>query len=58
MKRLLTVDASQRLGARGAAEVKEHPFFAGIEWDKVSTVEAAFIPQVTDPESTDYFDLR
>ncbi|KAL5488012.1 RIM15 [Sanghuangporus weigelae] len=58
MKRLLNVDPSQRLGANGAAEVKAHPFFAVIDWDKVTTSEAAFIPQVTDPESTDYFDPR
>ena len=58
MKKLLTVDPSRRLGANGAAEVKTHPFFGGIDWDKVTISEAAFIPQVTDPESTDYFDLR
>lgn len=58
MKRLLNVDASQRLGVNGAAEVKAHPFFNGVEWDKVSTSEPAFVPQVSDPESTDYFDLR
>ncbi|KAI5123428.1 hypothetical protein M0805_006133 [Coniferiporia weirii] len=58
MKRLLTVDTAKRLGVNGAAEVREHQFFNGIEWDKVTTSEAAFIPQITDPESTDYFDLR
>jgi serine/threonine-protein kinase RIM15 len=58
MERLLTVDPQRRLGANGADEVKAHPWFAGIEWDKVTTTEAAFIPQVTDPESTDYFDPR
>jgi serine/threonine-protein kinase RIM15 len=58
MERLLTVDPHRRLGANGAEEVKAHPFFSGIEWDKVTATEAAFIPQVTDPESTDYFDPR
>lgn len=58
MRRLLVVDPSKRLGANGATEVKAHAFFKGIDWDKVTTSEAAFIPQVTDPESTDYFDLR
>ena len=58
MQRLLTLDPSRRLGANGAEEAKSHPWFAGIEWDKVTTTEAAFIPQVTDPESTDYFDPR
>ncbi|KDR83874.1 hypothetical protein GALMADRAFT_110858 [Galerina marginata CBS 339.88] len=58
MKALMTLDTSERLGSGGADEVKAHPFFAGIDWDKVTTTEAAFIPQVTDPESTDYFDPR
>ncbi|KZT74282.1 hypothetical protein DAEQUDRAFT_761156 [Daedalea quercina L-15889] len=58
MQRLMTQDPSRRLGANGADEVRDHPFFAGIDWDKVTTTEAAFIPQVTDPESTDYFDPR
>jgi serine/threonine-protein kinase RIM15 len=58
MNKLMTLEPSQRLGSGGAEEVKAHPFFAGIDWDKVTTTEAAFIPQVTDPESTDYFDPR
>ncbi|RDB22536.1 Serine/threonine-protein kinase cek1 [Hypsizygus marmoreus] len=58
MRSLMTLDPSERLGANGAEEVKAHPFFRGIDWDKVTTTEAAFIPQVTDPESTDYFDPR
>ncbi|KAF9482518.1 hypothetical protein BDN70DRAFT_829267 [Pholiota conissans] len=58
MQALMTIDPNERLGAGGADEVKAHPFFAGIDWDKVTTTEAAFIPQVSDPESTDYFDPR
>lgn len=58
MQRLMCIDPSARLGASGADEVKGHPFFEGIEWDKVTSTEAAFIPQVSDPESTDYFDPR
>ncbi|KAH9045510.1 hypothetical protein EDB85DRAFT_2167702 [Lactarius pseudohatsudake] len=58
MERLMSVDPIRRLGTNGAEEVKAHPWFTGIEWEKVTTTEAAFIPQVTDPESTDYFDPR
>lgn len=58
MERLIVTDPYRRLGSNGAQEVKEHPFFAGIEWDKVMQSKAQFIPQVTDPESTDYFDPR
>ena len=36
IKGLLHPDASQRLGSRpGAADLKAHPFFAGIDWDKM-----------------------
>src|SRR3984957_2410949 len=58
MQRLMTLDPGLRLGADGADEVKAHAFFEGIEWDKVTTSQAAFIPQLSDPESTDYFDPR
>ncbi|KAJ7781081.1 hypothetical protein B0H16DRAFT_1497019 [Mycena metata] len=58
MSSLMTLDPATRLGVNGADEVKAHPFFDGIEWDKVTSTEAAFIPQVDDPESTDYFDPR
>ncbi|KAF8138465.1 RIM15, signal transduction response regulator [Boletus edulis] len=58
MQRLLDTNPATRLGAIGADEVKNHPLFEGIEWDKVTSKEAAFIPQISDPESTDYFDPR
>ena len=58
MERLLTLDPTRRLGANGADEVKNHPFFSDISWQAVTTSEAAFIPQVTDAECTDYFDPR
>jgi serine/threonine protein kinase len=36
IKRLLTKDPKRRLGSkRGAAEIKEHPFFDCIDWELV-----------------------
>ena len=58
MQALMTIEPGERLGSRGADEVKAHPFFQGIDWDNITKTEAAFIPQVSDPESTDYFDPR
>lgn len=58
MERLMCTDPKNRLGANGANEIKSHPFFAGLDWDSICTVEASFIPNVVDPESTDYFDAR
>lgn len=34
IKRLVT-DSSERLGINGVAEIKIHPFFAGVEWSKL-----------------------
>lgn len=58
MNRLMCTDPKKRLGAQGAAEVKAHPFLAGIDWVNLFKSEASFVPSVTDPESTDYFDPR
>lgn len=58
MERLMCTDPLRRLGANGAAEIKSHPFFAEVNWDTIATIEANFVPDVTDPESTDYFDAR
>ncbi|GHJ86197.1 hypothetical protein NliqN6_2599 [Naganishia liquefaciens] len=58
MERLMCTDPLRRLGANGASEVKCHPFFTEIDWNTIATIEANFVPNVTDPESTDYFDAR
>lgn len=58
MDRLMCSNPEDRLGSRGAEEVKKHAFFAELDWASLTEGEASFIPQVTDPESTDYFDAR
>ncbi|EGG02429.1 RIM15-related serine/threonine-protein kinase [Melampsora larici-populina 98AG31] len=58
MDRLMCTDPKARLGANGASEVKAHPFLAEIDWANLFKNEASFVPSVTDPESTDYFDPR
>jgi len=56
--RLLCTDARRRLGARGADEVKAHPFLEGVDWDNLLKGPVEFVPNVEDPENTDYFDAR
>ncbi|CUM64170.1 uncharacterized protein PRCAT00001763001 [Priceomyces carsonii] len=56
--KLLTLNPEQRLGCNGAEEIEKHPFFNGVNWDTLFTNDAPFVPQLEDPESTDYFDLR
>ncbi|PWZ00784.1 hypothetical protein BCV70DRAFT_160776 [Testicularia cyperi] len=58
MESLMCTDPKRRLGSQGTDEIKRHPFFADIDWDNVTAEEGPFVPQVQDPESTDYFDLR
>ena len=55
---LLTLDPEKRLGSNGAQEIKNHPYFRGINWDTLFEEIPSFIPNVEDPESTDYFDSR
>lgn len=58
MERLLCSDSNRRLGAQGTEEVKAHPFLADIEWDQLLEGEVDFVPKISDPESTEYFDPR
>ncbi|XP_028758378.1 serine/threonine-protein kinase 38-like [Neltuma alba] len=52
----LLCNVNQRLGSKGAGEIKAHPFFKGIEWDKLYQMEAAFIPEVNDDLDTQNFE--
>ncbi|KAJ9169633.1 hypothetical protein P3X46_017799 [Hevea brasiliensis] len=52
----LLCNVNQRLGSKGANEIKAHPFFNGIEWDKLYLMEAAFIPEVKDELDTQNFE--
>ena len=48
LKRLLDRDPTRRLGVKGTDEVKKHPFFATIDWDKLlrKQIPAPFRPNV------------
>ena len=58
ISKLLVLSPSKRLGANGSQEIKDHPYFNGVDWDHVYDEEASFVPSVEDPEATDYFELR
>jgi len=58
MERLMCTDTSKRLGFKGAEEVKAHPWLQDIDWEHLTSLPTQFVPQITDPESTDYFDPR
>ncbi|ONM05913.1 AGC (cAMP-dependent cGMP-dependent and protein kinase C) kinase family protein [Zea mays] len=52
----LLCNVDQRLGTKGAEEIKEHPWFSGLEWGKLYEIEAAYLPQVTDELDTQNFE--
>jgi hypothetical protein len=58
MERLMCTDSSLRLGVNGSGEVKAHAFVRDTDWDNLLNGQVDFVPKVSDPESTDYFDPR
>eukprot|EP01012_Entosiphon_sulcatum_P047840 TRINITY_DN6541_c0_g1_i1.p1 TRINITY_DN6541_c0_g1~~TRINITY_DN6541_c0_g1_i1.p1 ORF type:complete len:309 (+),score=63.50 TRINITY_DN6541_c0_g1_i1:1063-1989(+) len=56
IRRLLDREKSTRL--LNPAEIKEHPFFAGTEWDRIfkKEIRAPFVPDISD--DTKYFDSQ
>merc|ERR1719158_2524126 len=55
---LLQHDPIDRLGTGSAFEVKDHHYFAGIDWGNLLRMKADFIPQLDDEDDTSYFDTR
>ncbi|PHH87860.1 hypothetical protein CDD83_8313 [Cordyceps sp. RAO-2017] len=65
INKLLCMDPKQRLGANreekfasGGEEIRNHPWFHGINWDTLLEDEAQFVPHPENPEDTEYFDAR
>ncbi|KAL6554930.1 hypothetical protein OROGR_006188 [Orobanche gracilis] len=54
IRRLLR-DVHHRLGSRGADEIKAHPWFKDIRWDKLYEMEAAYKPEVNGELDTQNF---
>jgi len=55
---LLTRDPAQRLGVNGAEEIKRHPFFEKIHWQRLAQkkVQPPFKPSVRSPVDVSNFD--
>ncbi|PTB37278.1 hypothetical protein M441DRAFT_83185 [Trichoderma asperellum CBS 433.97] len=56
LAKLLIRNPGERLGANGASEIKEHPFFDELDWNKVARRE--YEPAFKPPELTAYFEHR
>ena len=56
LKKLITSE-DKRLGYHGAEEVKNHPFFKGVDWEHLKEYfEPPFIPELQNDYDTRYFD--
>ncbi len=55
---LLQTDPDMRLGNTGSRALKEHPWFAGLDWDNLARAKAAFVPQLDCESDTSYFDAK
>ncbi|KAF7656316.1 hypothetical protein LDENG_00043730 [Lucifuga dentata] len=55
---LLRQNPLERLGTGGASEVKQYPFFLGLDWNGLLRQKAEFIPQLEAEDDTSYFDTR
>ncbi|EEB09032.1 AGC/AKT protein kinase Gad8 [Schizosaccharomyces japonicus yFS275] len=60
LRRLLERSPEKRLGSGGAAEIKNHPFFADIDWKKLvaKKLQPPFKPHVESESDTSNFDSQ
>ena len=49
-------DADDRLGAKGVQEIKDHPFFRGMDWTALRDKESKYRPKVGDSVDCSRFD--
>jgi hypothetical protein len=52
----LICDTSVRLGDGEVREIQALPWFEGVPWDRLRTLEPPFIPQLESETDTTYFD--
>ncbi|XP_047316028.1 serine/threonine-protein kinase tricornered-like [Impatiens glandulifera] len=52
----LLCSVNNRLGSKGAGEIKAHPWFSNIDWYRIYHMDAAFIPEVKDELDTQNFE--
>ena len=48
--------SNNRLGKNGADEIKNHPFFSGVDWNNIRNSKPPFIPFLKNEYDTSYFE--
>lgn len=60
--RSLLCDTQNRIGHAGgpvgATEIKQHPYFHGVDWDSLRTMNAPFKPVLKSNVDTEYFPIE
>lgn len=58
VQRLLVKDPSERLGSKGSMEIKNHPWFEGVDWEALmnKSAKAPFVPSITSSSDVSNFD--
>ncbi|MXQ90665.1 hypothetical protein E5288_WYG016341 [Bos mutus] len=55
--RQLLCRQEERLGRRGLDDFRNHPFFEGVDWERLATSTAPYIPELRGPMDTSNFDV-
>lgn len=57
IERLLD-DQETRIGANSVEEIKNHPFFEGIDWENLREIPAPVVPHLASPTDTTHFPIE
>ena len=52
----LICDADDRLGRSGISDFQNHPFFSGVDWDRIRSLEPPYVPEYTSDTDTRNFE--
>ncbi|XP_058382474.1 serine/threonine-protein kinase MRCK gamma isoform X5 [Diceros bicornis minor] len=55
--RQLLCHQEERLGRGGLDDFRNHPFFEGVDWERLATSTAPYIPELRGPMDTSNFDV-